>query len=73
MGTVDRLSLHIPNVPKLIEEKVLLKLSFEYFECEKDFKKWLFLMISKKGGLSRMPKATIWFLRRLTPTLVNFN
>ena len=51
VGAVDSLSLHIPNVPNLIDEKVLLKPNFEYFDCEKDFKLWLFLMISKMGGL----------------------
>ena len=35
VGVVDSLSLQISNVPNLIEEKVLLKPNFEYFDCKK--------------------------------------
>ena len=35
VGAVDNLFLQNPNVPNLIEEKVLLKPNFEYFACKK--------------------------------------
>ena len=35
VGAVDNLSLQNPNVPNIIEEKVLFKPNFEYFECKK--------------------------------------